>query len=832
MADPKDNIDQKENLDIMREISRINKEDIKDSDEKRRISRAINSIQKEINSGLKDEDLKKKQILNIQKDISDIGNKILKEYKERKLTVDSLAKSLYKIRDLRREEKDLARQISIEDGLKVKSAELFNELGIGKSIKYLQDFNTLARENPWAAGLTIVTGLLHIFKEIFDAVDSSAADFRKEMGFLRSDTAKLEENVRDAYFSMVQTGVTAKDLYSSFQAIEKTIGTTQATTMGMAKDMALMSAQLGVAVGTSAEFATTMGMMGKSTMDAQRDMALFTSKLSAAAGTNLNEVMGDVAASAKSGYSFLTRNPLALAKAAVEAKRLGTSLVSAMTSAKALVDFTTSVNDEMAASVLLGESINLQRARELAYRRNIKGLNEEILNIATKAKFEELDPFQQDAVAKALGKSADEVGKMLQANREMMRIRSDPSLAKEVAAYDKLVSSTDAVAKSTADSARNNLMNLSNQKSLEAISLSLKSIYQTAFQPLVDLATWVLPKIATMLQAIHAHTNKWVSMFAGIFVIVGGLKILGKAVSFTFKGVGAAVGDFLRGTAKGVSAFGKGDVIRGAAGIFLVALALIPLAAAMKIAEGVSWKTVGIIAVSLIGLAAAAVVFAAASEVLLPGALVIAALGAALIPFAFAAWIASKALQSLSDVKLLDVAAGLVAIGAASLMLFPAAIFLPSLAFGFGALGLALRFAAGPIERVGKASMDLGNGLEKTAAALATIAGLNLLVVIGQFKNLASAISEISEGINSIPDIKIEKIQDIIVKATTIGAQQNDKSNDEMIKAIAEVRDAIMSLKSSFEKGGISANVQLDSQRLDSGMSRRLSFTGPLNGIG
>lgn len=823
---------------LLNKISASSKENKGTEQERLNLLKSVNSVQTRINKATTEQTAEQRKISNIQKRISDLGRESLNIDISTNAGKKDLLESARQIGRLRMQESKLQNQMSIADEIKSKKMDLYNEL-FGKSVKYLQDFNKLARENPWAASLTIVTGLLHIFKEIFEAVDSAAADFRKEMGFLRSDTAKLEENVRGAYFSMVQTGVTAKDLYSSFQAIEKTIGTTQATTMGMAKDMALMSAQLGVAVGTSAEFATTMGMMGKSTMDAQRDMTLFTSKLSAAAGTNLSEVMSDVAASAKSGYSFLTRNPLALAKAAVEAKRMGTSLAETVKSSESLLKFTTSVTAEMEASVLLGESINLQRARELAYRRDVKGLNQEILNIATKAKFEELDPFQQDAVAAALGKSAAEVGKMLQANREMNRIRSDPSLAKEVAAYDKLVSSTDAVAKSTADSARNNLMNLSNQKSLEAISLALKSIYQSMFQPIVTFAGKWLPEIAKWIVSFGKFTHGWGTALLGIVGILGiviGSRGLGKILSWATGGAGKSITNLFRGVSVGVKSFGQADVMKGAVGLLLVATSLIPFAFAMKLLQGVDWKTLGVMVVGLtamvVAVGALGLIASVAGPFLLAGALALLVIGAALIPFAYAAKLTASAIASLQGVDLLGVAGGLTAIGAASLMLFPAAIFLPSLAFGFGALGLALRFAAGPIERVGKASMDLGNGLEKTAAALATIAGLNLLAVIGQFKNLATAISEISEGINSIPDIKIEKIQDIIVKATTIGAQQNDKSNDEMIKAIAEVRDAIMSLKSSFEKGGISANVQLDSQRLDSGMSRRLSFTGPLNGIG
>ena len=827
MADNKLNDELRDNLDIVSKLkealSNVTDEYAKESG----LLDGINTIENQILNTTKKLSEEQQKRKSLQNQINALGDEFNQKIKDTASNETRLHEIIEQIKNKRSEIFEINKNIALQEAFETQQQKLFNEIGLGKAVKYMEEFNELVRENPWAAVLSIVSGLLHVFKNIFVELDSAAADFRINMGFIRSDTSELEKNVRAAHFELYQTGVTAKELYGAFQAIGQSIGTSQATTNQMAKDMALMAVQLGVSEATSAEFAKTMGMMGKSTMDAQKDISLFTSRLSAAAGTNLNDVMGDVAAKSETTYRFFVRNPLALAKAAVEARKMGTSLNDAARSANDLIQFTTSVENEMKASVLLGESINLQRVRELAYRKDLAGVNREILAIAQKTRFEELDPFQQESVAKALGKSADELGKMLQADREMRRIRSDGSLAKQVAEYDKLVGSNESIAKSTAENARNNLMNLSNQQSLKAISLALKSIYQTMFQPLVDLATIVLPKIAGWLQSIHEATNKWVAMFvglAGIVALVTGPILLGKLVGWIKTGIfkkfglevkeaGSALkGGFAEGLAKGAKNI---EQVFKSVGNVIIRLGA-------SIGRGIG----AVIQYTLMGIAAGLAALGAVAAEAGLGLLVLAGLAIVLIGFAYAAKLVAAALASLKDVDLLSIAAGLMAVGSASLLLIPVAPFLPLLASGFFALGIALRLAVGPMERVGIASMELGLGLTKTAAALEKIAGLSLIQVLSQFRNLATTISQISKEVNAIPDIKIEKIQDIITKSTGIAVQQAQKSDEEILAALAGIKTAVDALRNSMEKGGVAANVYIDTQKMDSITARTLAFKG------
>jgi hypothetical protein len=156
----------------------------------------------------------------------------------------------------------------------------------------------------------------------------------------------------------------------------------------------------------------------------------------------------------------------------------------------------------MEASVLLGKSMNLQKARELAYHRNIVGLNAEIVRLAKDANFEQLDPFQQDAVAKALGKSAGEVASMLESDREHSKVLAAMSET-DRARYNEMTKMNQSKIKDYAAMARQEVQSMSNQKATAAISAAWNSIF-------AEMGAVLLPKIADILTTV-ASAVKWVA---------------------------------------------------------------------------------------------------------------------------------------------------------------------------------------------------------------------------------------------------------------------------------------------------------------------------------
>jgi hypothetical protein len=248
-----------------------------------------------------------------------------------------------------------------------------------------------------------------------------------------------------------------------------------------------------------------MAILDRTTAGMKSNTLLFAAALSDAAGTPLKEIMGDISNATKNFYSYVSRSSLALIKAAVEAKRMGTTLESSAKSSTSLLKFTQSVKDEMEASVLLGDAINLQHARELSYRRDLAGLNKEILKIIKETNFESLDPFQQESVAHALGKSAAELSNMAQSERQIREMERNPALQKQLAAYKSMTAFTEARAEAEAKNLQTQLRTQSNQAAIASITASWNAI-------IARLAEFWLPKIETVLRVVSSLKG----MFSGL----------------------------------------------------------------------------------------------------------------------------------------------------------------------------------------------------------------------------------------------------------------------------------------------------------------------------
>lgn len=107
-------------------------------------------------------------------------------------------------------------------------------------------------------------------------------------------------------------------------------------------------------------------------------------------------------------------NPEKIAEAAMEAKKLGLSLQQVDSIASKLLDFESSITSELEAELLIGQDINLEKARLAALNNDIATLSKEIgNNEAINKAFSTGNRIQQESVAKAMGMSREEMAKMI-----------------------------------------------------------------------------------------------------------------------------------------------------------------------------------------------------------------------------------------------------------------------------------------------------------------------------------------------------------------------------------------------------------------------------------
>jgi len=384
----------------------------------------------------------------------------------------------------------------------------------------------------------------------FKTVDESLAKFRISMGMLREDSGRISTSIKEVATQFAHIGVTVEGAANAAMALANEFGGTMKISEDLIETTSILKTQLGVAEDSSAGFLRNMGALTKTTAQAQRHMVYVADALTAAAGIPLNLVMQDVAKMSGNALALVSKMPLAIVKSAVEARKMGTTINKMADASSQILNFTESVQAEMEASVLIGESINLQRARYLAFHGQIVESTKEILNIAKKIDFEHLDYFQMQAFAAATGRSTDELLKMIQADRQLRAARSDASLGlkEEVELYDSLQSKQEAALHNEVLQREMAIKNMANQARLTALQQQWNQLWMEtirvmypAFDFLLKMATvavrigppimFVVKSFSMIMNMAGALGVKFVSLSKPLFALATGMKLFANFVS-------------------------------------------------------------------------------------------------------------------------------------------------------------------------------------------------------------------------------------------------------------------------------------------------------------
>jgi hypothetical protein len=512
------------------------------------------------------------EVLNVQRQLeeslnnqNDSFNRMLGFSKTLKTSIfHRLSREIQLNKEVRNIEKQLQDQrkhtATMTDEAKRAESKLVEE-GLAQQLSsYSKELEMLKKINNSA-----LAPMLYFFTKIFElfkTLDKAAATFRQTMGFVRSSAADIRKIAEQTAINFGHVGVNIDTAYSSILELSKEMGSVHVVSKDLVKTTAVLKAQLGVSEEASAGFLKNMASISKSTMESQRDMTFMAGALSNAAGVPLPAIMKDIATKSNTTLTMMSRLPGQVIRAAVELRKMGVDLDRASRSSREILNFTDNINAEMEASVLLGNSINLQRARELAYRRDITGSTKEILRLTKSISFESLDVFQQEAFARATGKSVDELLSLVQAERqwEAARKSSDPTMRARVAAYEKLKASNNTILKDQSRQLEFMVMTRSNQERLAAISQKWNQILAQAGQillpildtllaaviPMMDLARGFLGIYATL--STIGKTSQTIGMFFGVwFERVA-------AVSNFFLRLGS-IGEKIMSVVKGIGGF-------------------------------------------------------------------------------------------------------------------------------------------------------------------------------------------------------------------------------------------------------------------------------------
>ena len=248
--------------------------------------------------------------------------------------------------------------------------------------------------------------------------------------------------VDSAQISTFLLGAAFDDAEDVAKGLAEEMGGLKDVTLATQLNTNLMALNMGISGKEAAQVVGSFARLNNMSAETAADMAATTKSMAKAAGVPVDAVMKDVAANSEAFAEYGKDGGTNIAKAAVSAAKLGVSMSALTKVTDSLLDFETSINNEMELGAMLGKNINLDRARALAYEGNIGGaVKETLASLGGIEEFNKMDIFQKRKAAELLGLSVDEFQKMA-ANSE--KLNDDGTI--QLSTFDTLLESATAIA--------------------------------------------------------------------------------------------------------------------------------------------------------------------------------------------------------------------------------------------------------------------------------------------------------------------------------------------------------------------------------------------------
>jgi hypothetical protein len=380
----------------------------------------------------------------------------------------------------------------------------------------------------------LVTELISTFK----SVDSAIGDLAKGFDMSYNSAANLRMELTDIANSSMDVAVTTKGLQESMMAIGQTLGSNARLNSADLVTFTKLREQAGY---TNEELAGIQKLTLATGGSLEDNTASFLGSVAALNGQNkltinakqLLKEVANVSDSIKLSIGGTTEK---LAEAAFKAKQFGINLQQADQISQSLLDFESSIGNELSAELITGKDLNLEKARLLAINGDIAGASAEILKqVGGTAEFTKMNRIQQEAIAKATGLSRDDLAKSLMDKEALVALSGvEGKDAKEK--YDNLVKQVgveEAKKRLGNEALANQFQQQSVQERFTQSIEKLKELFVSLLEPLMPVfdvfadIMGVVGPIVGVLGTIIKYTMQWGKYLLYAVGIYKTLKFLG-----------------------------------------------------------------------------------------------------------------------------------------------------------------------------------------------------------------------------------------------------------------------------------------------------------------
>jgi len=393
--------------------------------------------------------------------------------------------------------------------------------------------------------LTVITQSFKYLWDIAAGYSNQIQEIQQGLGGTWEQSSGIRDNFKEIAESNTKIFSTQKDLIAATLSLNQAAGTFNAYSVdaldnftkltqvaGLTADQANKLQQYGDMYNkTSENIYDTIGKTKKGLLNNKQVL------------TQVLNVNGQLAAQYKN-------SPDLLAKAVVQANKLGMTLEQSKKAASGLLDFESSISSELEAELLTGKNLNFEQARYLALMGDSAGAAAEMMKqVGGIEEFNKMNVIQQDALAKSMGMTSDELADSLVKQKQLeeldkKRVGQSKELQKQVKALrdQGKMAEADALEKMALEEGDVTLakQKLSTQKEYEKSMEKMKELFVNSIAPIITsltekvtgFITWVSnnPVAKTLIKAAGAA-------FA-IGTVIAAVAGIGNIISKAFGGGG------------------------------------------------------------------------------------------------------------------------------------------------------------------------------------------------------------------------------------------------------------------------------------------------------
>lgn len=342
--------------------------------------------------------------------------------------------------------------------------------------------------DPAVVVTATIGGLIHAFQH----VDKEISEVAKDMGVGRNEAQGMVLEMEHMANHSNNIFINTEKLVKSNMELNKLFGTAVVMNEEMLAGYTELTVQAGYSVEEAGKLAQLSVANGGSIKENTSAILGQVAALNAENGLAINnkDIMADISKISSATTLTLGNQPEKLAAAAFKAKQFGMELNKLEDISQGLLNFEDSISAELEAELLTGKQINLEKARTAALNGDLATVAEEIANqVGSAAEFTKMNVIQQEALAKSVGMSRDDLAKSLM-DREAMAKLSDQEGDSAQERFNNLVKEVgleEAKKRIGDETLANQLASSSTQEKLAAAAEKMQEVFASLVTPLMPV---------------------------------------------------------------------------------------------------------------------------------------------------------------------------------------------------------------------------------------------------------------------------------------------------------------------------------------------------------